>query len=244
MPTPDNATLATAATARLRVLVADDAPGSCRFLCDGLQQLGVGVTAALHGATAMQEAREQVFDLLLLDCHMPGAGALQILSTLRADGTAASCASMAVATTAELVPRDRRQLLENGFSDILLKPCTMADLRRLLGLVVPGRSDGPMLDDDAALSTSGNLATMRALRLLLREELAVLSLELDALLDDPAHLEDRLHRLRSSCGFCGATALASQCVALQRQLVGLHIPPTSVARFRATLLATLQALDD
>jgi hypothetical protein len=100
-----------------------------------------------------------------------------------------------------------------------------------------------MLDDHAALTTTGDATTMRALRLLLREELALLHQELDALSRDRAGFSERLHRLRSSCGFCGAAALSTQTVLLQRQLLLRGATPVALARFRKTLLATLQALD-
>jgi two-component system, OmpR family, response regulator len=225
------------------VLVADDDPGSCRFLCDGLRSLGARVEACTDGMTVLERARTQAFDLLLLDCRMPGAGALQILSRLRADAGADSTSSIAVATTAELEPGERRQLLDAGFSDILLKPCRVSDLQRVLALVQPDH-EARVLDDRAALSTSGDATTMRALRLLLRAELVLLHQELDVLSGNHPAFSERLHRLRSSCGFCGAAALSSQTVLLQRQL-SQHgsAAPAALLRFRTTLLATLQALD-
>jgi two-component system, OmpR family, response regulator len=225
------------------VLVADDDPGSCRFLCDGLRSLGARVEACMDGMAVLERARAQAFDLLLLDCRMPGAGALQILSRLRAEVDAVSTDSIAVATTAELEPAERQQLLNAGFSDILLKPCRVSDLQRVLALVQPDH-EASVLDDRAALSTTGDTATMRALRLLLRAELALLHQELDVLTRDHPAFSERLHRLRSSCGFCGAAALSAQTMLLQRQ-VSQHgvAPPAALLRFRKTLLATLQALD-
>lgn len=233
---PTNAT-------RARVLVADDDPGSCRFLCDGLASMGAFAEACTDGTAALQRARTEPFDLLLLDCRMPGAGALQVLTALREDEQARSAESVAVATTAELAPGDRQSLLDAGFSEILLKPCSLAELQVVLGLVQPDRRGARMLDDRAALTASGDTTTMRALRLLLREELALLHQELDTLSRDRNGFGERLHRLRSSCGFCGAAALATQTVLLQQQLPQRGATPVALARFRKTLLATLQALD-
>lgn len=224
------------------VLVADDDPGSCRFLCDGLRSLGARVETCSDGTAALQRARTESFDLLLLDCRMPGAGALGILNSLRDDAQACSVDSVAVATTAELESGERQPLLDAGFSEILLKPCGVADLQRVLALVHPVEADC-MLDDRMAMDTSGDAITMRALRLLLREELALLHQELPSLAQDPAAFSERLHRLRSSCGFCGATALSAQTVLLQRQLSRRAATSAELARFRRALLATLQALD-
>lgn len=226
-----------------RVLVADDDPGSCRFLCDGLRSLGARVETCTDGMAALERARTEAFDLLLLDCRMPGAGALRILSSLRDDTQAQSADSVAVATTAELDPGDRQPLLAAGFSEILIKPCGLADLQRLLALAQPEQLDACVLDNRAALTATGDATTMQALRLLLREELALLHQELDSLSQDHAGFSERLHRLRSSCGFCGAAALSSQTIALQQQLSQHGATPAALARFRKALLETLRALD-
>lgn len=224
------------------VLVADDDPGSCRFLGDGLRSLGATVETAGSGREALERAGAGKFDLLLLDCRMPGGGALHVLEQLRGEGDAASADSMAVATSAELAASDRGDLLAAGFSHILLKPCTLTDLRHVLALVQVEPS-ASVLDDGAALSSSGDATTMRALRLLLREELALLQHELEQLRGDPVAFAERLHRLRSSCGFCGATALAEQTMQLQQQLSPRGPTPAALASFNAVLRATLQALD-
>lgn len=225
-----------------RVLVADDDPASRHFLCDGLRSLGAQAQACGDGAAALALARAEAFDLLLLDCRMPEAGAREVLAGLRADSGAGSAECTAVATTAELAPRDRQGLLAAGFSEILLKPCGLADLQRMLALVQPECPGTDVLDDQAALATAGNAATMYALRSLLREELIVLERELEQLSQDPVAFGGRLHRLRSSCGFCGATALSARTVWLQQQLIQHEVQPAALARFRKTLLATLQLL--
>ncbi|WP_426689082.1 response regulator [Rhodanobacter ginsengiterrae] len=227
---------------RPRVLVADDDPGSCRFLCDGLASMGADAEACMDGQAALARAGSESFDLLLLDCRMPGAGALQILQALRDDVQARSADSIAVATSAELAPSDRRALLDAGFSEVLLKPCGLTELRRVLALVPMDERGASVLDDQAALNTTGDATTMRALRSLLREELVLLQQDLDTLSLDRVNFSDRLHRLRSSCGFCGASALSRQTMLLQQQLLQRQASAAALTRFRQTLLATLQAL--
>jgi two-component system, OmpR family, response regulator len=227
----------------VRVMVADDDPSSCRFFADGMRSLGAQVSVVANGLAALDRARSETFDLLLLDCRMPGGGALEILTLLRNDAQASSAGSLAVATTAWLEPSDRQPLLAAGFSEILIKPCGLANLRRVLALLQPDRHNVPVLDDQAALIATGEVATMRALRQLLREELSQLEQELDQLSRDSDSFGERLHRLRSSCGFCGATALSTQAALLQRQLDQRSATPASLARFHQALLATRRALD-
>lgn len=226
-----------------RVLVADDDPASRCFLGDGLRALGAETETCVDGKIALQLARNVHFDLLLLDCRMPAGGALHIMANLRHDTRARSADAVAVATSAELETGDRQRLLAAGFSDILLKPCSLADLQRILALAPPVSALTCVLDDQMALSSSGDITTMRALRALLRDELGQLLNELDILSRDVAGFTDRLHRLRSSCGFCGATALSEQIVLLQQQLQQAGASATALRRFRKVLETTVQALD-
>lgn len=229
-----------AATSSPRVLLADDDPASRRFLRDALLALGAQVQDCANGNEALQLARNRSFDLLLLDCRMPGAGACEVLAALNASG-GASCGSLAVASSAELDAAAERELRASGFHDVLRKPCGLAELQRVLAML-PGAM--PVLDDEAALRASGDATTMRALRQLLRNELASLDRELGLPERDDAQLEDRLHRLRSSCGFCGAPALATEATRLQQQLrAPPHAFDTAIRQFLGALRATLQALD-
>ena len=224
-----------------RILVADDDQASRRFLCDGLRSLGAEVRDCADGTQALQLARHEAFDLLLLDCRMPGAGAREVLAALRDDAQARSAGSLAVASSAELEATERRELLAAGFGAVLRKPCGIAELQRLLALL-PGAT--PLLDDAAALRASGDATTMQALRQLLRGELALLHQELGMPVRDHAALDDRLHRLRSSCGFCGTAALAAEVASLQQRLrEEPHDVAPAIARFRSAVQVTLQALD-
>jgi CheY-like chemotaxis protein len=226
------------------VLVADDDPASRRFLGDGLRALGAQVHECADGQVALAHAAIETFDLLLLDCRMPGAGAREVLVALRADAQARSADALAVATSAEVSPEDRQHLLAAGFSDVLLKPCDLAALRPLLTLARSSGRHAPLLDDAAGLVSSGDAHTMQALRSLLREELATLLQELEHFCAEPQRLMERLHRLRSACGFCGAPALAAQAMHLQRQVEADGSPAEgALERFRQALLATLAVLD-
>jgi CheY-like chemotaxis protein len=222
-----------------RVLVADDDPSSLLFLTEALRGLGLDVDGCGDGPTAIELARQQPFRLLVLDCRMPGAGAEQVLAALRADGYD----GVAVATSAELDEATRQRLFERGFNDLLLKPCTPSDLRRVVALVDPALAGDDLLDDAQALASSGDEHVMRALRGLMRDELLQLDLEWEELAQDAIRLRDRLHRLLASCGFCGTASLATQTLLLQQHLTrGQALASGPVAGFRSTLLATIEAL--
>jgi two-component system, OmpR family, response regulator len=226
------------------VLVADDDPTSRYFLGDALRQLGAHVILSPDGATALNRARAEAFDLLLLDCRMPDTDAINVLRQLRDDTHAHSACTPAVASSAELDASEQRSLLAAGFHAVLLKPCTMGDLRDILTLAKVSFQQLAVLDDKLALNASGTPAVVQALRQLFRQELLNVYEQLDELSSDAVVLEARLHKLRSSCGFCGAASLAEHIVSLQRHLkLAHHDAMLPLGEFRQSLLHTIEALD-
>ncbi|HTV84101.1 MAG TPA: response regulator [Dyella sp.] len=225
------------------VLVADDDATSRCFLGDGLRQLGACVALGVDGHSALECARSEAFDLLLLDCRMPGMDAVGVLTALRNDPGAASACSPAVASSAELDANDQRALLAAGFHAVLLKPCSLQDLREILQLATIDRRHAPVLDDGLALKTAGTPVVVQALRGLFRQELTNIDAQLDDLSADAGAFEARLHKLRSSCGFCGAASLAEHVVSLQQHLkLAHHGAMLPLSDFRRSLRQTIEAL--
>lgn len=241
MPSPPD-TLPAASQAH--VLVADDDAPTRWFLGDAFGQFGARVALASNGSEALEQARAEAFDLLVLDCRMPDAGAMDILTTLRNDPDARSRYSPVVASSAELNADERQALLSAGFHAVLLKPCMLNDLKDVLALATADRTTLPLLDDKLALHASGTPAVVQALRLLFKQELVNLCRDLDTLSVDTAALEARLHKLRSSCGFCGAASLSEHIASLQHHLKlahrGVMLP---LAEFRHSVAQTIEALD-
>ena len=226
------------------VLVADDDATSRCFLGDALRQLGARVALSVDGSSALERARAETFDLLLLDCRMPDIGAVDVLTLLREDLEARSLCSPAVASSAELDTNEQCTLLAAGFHAVLLKPCTLLDLQNILQLARVDRRHVPVLDDGLALSVSGTAGVVQALRGLFRQELLNIYQELDGLCSDTRLFEARLHKLRSSCGFCGASSLAEHIASLQKHLkLAHHGAMLPLADFRQSLQQTIAALD-
>lgn len=226
------------------VLVADDDHPTRCFLSDAFRQCGAAVAVAGDGSEALALAHSEAFDLLILDCRMPHRGAVEILTALRSDPGARSSSSPAVASSAELDATQQQGLLEAGFHAVLLKPCSLGDLRNMLMLARADQRGLPLLDDALALSTSGTPVAVQALRGLFRNELVQLIHEFDVISADMGALETRLHKLRSSCGFCGAASLSERIQSLQSHLkLGHRGAMLPLAEFQESLRQTIDALD-
>jgi two-component system, OmpR family, response regulator len=225
------------------VLVADDDASTRQFLAGALSSLGFSVALAVDGADALRQARATRFDALLLDCRMPHGGAIDVLRDLHESIDAASAGTPAFATSAEVTPLLRGDLEAAGFVGVIEKPCRIAALSHALDAVLGVGDHMALLNDGDALRASGDPKTMAALRQLLHTELVYLRSELHALAHDPAGLIERMHRLRSACGFCGATRLGAQAKALQGHAYeARQVAPAALDRFRRELEATLVAL--
>lgn len=67
----------------MRILVVDDDPGLLRTLGIGLRAFGHEVLLAADGRTALQAAREDNPDLLVLDLGLPDVDGIEVLRRLR-----------------------------------------------------------------------------------------------------------------------------------------------------------------
>lgn len=73
----------TVAAASARVLVVDDSSVARRQLRQALEGVGISVSEAGEGVEALWRARQQAYDLIITDIHMPAMDGLQLLRELR-----------------------------------------------------------------------------------------------------------------------------------------------------------------
>lgn len=228
-----------------RILLAEDDPVSRMFLLETLRDIGLAVAAVGDGNAALAAARSECFDLLILDHRLPGMDGDRVLMMLRAKENAASRLATALATTADPDPDVHALLRGAGFACVQVKPLDAASLGQTLrGLGIVAAADA--LDHAAGLSASGSAGALRALRELFVRELVELDDELECLSRDPLALDERLHRLRAACGFCGATTLADAATKLAdavRASDGEHMAKMLDA-FRRCAAMTQSALRD
>lgn len=221
---------------RPRVLIVDDDPISLRFLEAAAMQSGCVVATAVDGVATL--AAHGDFDLLLIDRRLPDIDGVELLRALRERGIAAP----AIATSAEIDVATANELYAAGFADVLEKPVSVRRVIEIVAQHLP-KTTPILLDDIAALdSIGGDTNALRALRSLFAQELEELERDLTHgdLAASPARLDERLHRLRASCGFCGAPILAAAAARLAGELRVGTMPPLD--EFLRTCRETAMAL--
>lgn len=230
-------------THRYRVLLAEDDPLSREFLGEALRACGVDFSVCVDGPTALECARAGGWDLLLLDHDLPGLTGDAILTALVNEPGLCSPRPPAIAITA--APDDHSLALRRaGFAEILPKPLTIAALRAALQR--HGGPDGQTLDDGDALRACGSADIVARLRrLFIEQEIPAIFAELEHCRGALQKLRPSLHRLRASCGFCGAAELAHASAALHRALATDDDPEQveqTLSAFRMALVETRGAL--
>ena len=231
-----------------KILVADDNPLSLDFFCEAIALAGHAAIAVADGSAALAAAREQHFDLLVLDARMPGLNGVEVLAEIRANNGVNQLTPTLLSTADGAL--DRNLARSQGFVDILHKPIGLAALHALLARHLPAAADrartGDVLDDAlAADNTGGDASIVAALRGLFASELDALPDELDrfSATVDREGLYDRLHRLDASAGFCGAPALSKSIAALRERLdAEASWPHAALAELLSTCMDTRRAL--
>jgi len=107
-----------------RILIAEDEPRLSSFLEKGLRAAGFATTVVREGGAASLMARDEDFDLLILDIGLPGKDGFTVLSEVRN----ASQRLPILILTARDELEDKVGGLEGGADDYLTKPFRFEEL--------------------------------------------------------------------------------------------------------------------
>jgi len=120
-----------------RILIVDDKATSRELLRIVLEKQGYAVLEADDGEKALQKARIENPDLILLDLQMPIRNGYEVLRELRQDARYAALPIIAI--TASAMQGDREKALAAGFTGYLTKPVSLSHLRNeIQRLLEPG----------------------------------------------------------------------------------------------------------
>jgi two-component system, OmpR family, response regulator RegX3 len=106
-----------------RVLIAEDEPAIADSVAYALRGEGFDVDTVVDGESALEAARADGYDVLVLDLMLPGVSGIEVCRRLRAES--AIPIVMLTARTAEV---DRVVGLDAGADDYVVKPFSMPEL--------------------------------------------------------------------------------------------------------------------
>ena len=153
-----------------RILIAEDEGRLASFLEKGLKSNGFVTTTVADGPSAVAVARDEDFDLLILDLGLPGLDGMSVLRTLRATGQRLPVLILSARDDVH----DKVHGLEHGADDYVTKPFRFEELlaRVRVRLRDEGTTEQTVLrTDEVALDLRTRRATVdgRSIELSARE---------------------------------------------------------------------------
>jgi len=139
---PSHSELAIADGRSLSLLLVEDVAINRQVLTGLLENAGHLVFTAEDGRGALALCRQQGFDVILMDMHLPGMSGAEVSRCIRGEaGKPASpdklnAATPIVALTASVAPEDIRHYLDSGMDAVVAKPIRLERLRQVLAEVL------------------------------------------------------------------------------------------------------------
>ncbi len=138
LPDPEICQLTAISLAGLKALVVDDCSTNRLLLRETLTSWGAAVAEAEdgnYGLEQLNEARESgyPFDLILLDCRMPGMGGFEVAEKINQDSSLLGTTMM---LTSDNRTGDIARARELGLAAYMIKPIKKADLQQTLSNIL------------------------------------------------------------------------------------------------------------
>ena len=144
-----------------RILIAEDEPRLSSFLEKGLRAAGYSTTVCDNGTQAAASARDQDFDLMILDIGLPGQDGFAVLRALRARGE--KLPVLVLTARDEVV--DTVTGLDSGADDYVTKPFIFEELlARVRARLRAGQEPGAGGGDPFVLAVGGISLDVRSRR--------------------------------------------------------------------------------
>lgn len=126
------------------ILVVEDSEVNQKVTCKLLDRLGYQCDVAGSGERAVEAYSGRPYDLVLMDCNLPGMNGFETTARIRAlEGEVTH--TPIIAMTADVMPGTRERCLDAGMDDYIAKPIQLHSLSELTARYVPGprpRPDG------------------------------------------------------------------------------------------------------
>lgn len=239
---------------RLRVLLVDDDPVNCEVGEAILTRLGHHPTIARNGASAIEFARDQAFDIVLMDLHMPDMDGVEAASRIGKLGLPKM--PRIIAVTADVSSSAHERLADAGIAKIVSKPILINALREAIEddpeveqaaaqLAAGALIDKHFLDDQKELLGPIQIAKLHRLLQETSDKL-IEDISKAAEIGDHKQLARSAHQLGSAASALGLVHLFERCREVELAAATMSAPEWKSAAHELAALqkASMRALDD
>ncbi len=120
----------------MKILIIEDEEGIVEFIKDGLKSEGFNVDFALTGSEGLSLARENCYDLILIDLLLPDVHGLEICKTLVNENNPASRIVLTAKNNLEL----KLEAFRDGVDDYITKPFSFEELLARIKAILKRRN--------------------------------------------------------------------------------------------------------
>lgn len=106
---------------KIKILLIEDSPLSCKVAKAILEKLGCRVDTAATGEEGVAKSQKHRYDLMLIDIGLPGIDGMMTAKLIREQETKENHTPI-IALTAHNDPKLRAQVVATGMNDYLVKP--------------------------------------------------------------------------------------------------------------------------
>jgi two-component system sensor histidine kinase TorS len=212
----------------LSLLLVEDTPINQQVICALLEHAGHLVQLAEDGRQALAVCRQQAFDAILMDMHLPGMSGVEVTQAIRAAADSLNADTPVIALTASVGVEDIKGYMAAGIAAVQAKPLQPAALQQVLAdlcqsgddrlaSIQPQEQDGVDLHLLAIHRQVFGQARLRSLFEQFGEQADGLLVQLDDALqlDDLYEVGELAHKLAGSCSTLGLLEAARLATALE-----------------------------
>jgi len=206
-----------------KILLAEDNLVNQEVAMAMLQRMGLQAKIANNGTEVIKYLAEDMFDLVLMDCHMPIMDGFEATQKIRErEMTLALTKLPIIALTANAIIGDREHCLAKGMDDYLSKPFTLEQLHKMLSQWLPKDTAGNNEPDITGINIDGKvIAQLKSLKAGLLKRVIDLYIETSPKLlsdmeqavtqQDTKSLYRIAHSLKNSSANLGIVELTNLC---------------------------------
>lgn len=120
-----------------RILIVDDTRINIEVTTGLLKKTGIKTDSAQNGREALEMAKRNAYDLILMDQRMPGMDGTEALHKLRKEESGINCHTPVICMTADAIIGAKERYTAEGFTDYIPKPVSGEMLEKTLIRYLP-----------------------------------------------------------------------------------------------------------
>jgi DNA-binding response OmpR family regulator len=147
---------------RIRILLVDDEPSIVKMVGRRLEMEGYEVLVAMDGEEALQKARAEGPDLIILDLMLPKINGYEVCALLKKDSRYEKIP--VIMFSARVQEKDEKMGLDAGATAYIRKPFKSQDLIEQIRSLVPPSLSPPEADSKRGQTPSRDLTPSKKIR--------------------------------------------------------------------------------